>query len=505
MKISNKAQAQLDRWHTLAAYIDEATADAEWDSSPETVRYRRSSFPRFVQAYFPHYATAETADFQAAAADAILTDPDVMAAIEWPRDHAKSVTCSLMLPLYLLAHGQVAGMVLINKSNDGATRLLGDLAAELAGNNRFIADYGELLPGSTYKEGEFVTTSGIRFMALGRGQSPRGIRSRMERPNLVIIDDLDDDELVRNPTRVAKVMEWIFAAVYPAIAIPGRMVMVGNRIHPAGCLAHYVGDVKEGDLKREGLYHNKVAALLPDGTPAWPQRFTTEELQRKFDRMGYRLAQQEYFHNPIIAGSHFDREWIRYKPALDFGQYDHLVVYIDPAFSNSRTADFKAVRLMGSIGGELHHLAAYVRRRSIAELVRWCYDLYDRLGGAICEWYIEGGFMQGMLLEDFGREGTARGYQLPLRKDKRTKPAKAARIESMTPLYERGLVYYADALRTDPDSLRAIEQLLAFAPGSSAHDDGPDAEEGAIYKLQQRARQRRTTRRIAPPRRARLW
>ena len=34
-----------------------------------------------------------------------------------------------------------------------------------------------------------------------------------------------------------------------------------------------------------------------------------------------------------------------------------------------------------------------------------------------------------------------------------------------------------------------IEQTLAFERGSRAHDDGPDADEGAIYKLQKQVRE----------------
>jgi len=34
-----------------------------------------------------------------------------------------------------------------------------------------------------------------------------------------------------------------------------------------------------------------------------------------------------------------------------------------------------------------------------------------------------------------------------------------------------------------------IEQTLAFEKGSRAHDDAPDADEGAIYKLQKQVRQ----------------
>ena len=41
-----------------------------------------------------------------------------------------------------------------------------------------------------------------------------------------------------------------------------------------------------------------------------------------------------------------------------------------------------------------------------------------------------------------------------------------------------------------------IDQTLAFEQGSRAHDDSPDADEGAIWKLQKQVRAQRNTPRI---------
>lgn len=90
--------------------------------------------------------------------------------------------------------------------------------------------------------------------------------------------------------------------------------------------------------------------------------------------------------------------------------------------------------------------------------------------------------------EGFTREGKVRGYQLPIRGDKRGKPDKFQRIEGISPLWERGFVYYNARKQKDPDMLTGIEQTLVFEKGMSGHDDAPDADEGAIYILQKRTR-----------------
>ena len=123
-------------------------------------------------------------------------------------------------------------------------------------------------------------------------------------------------------------------------------------------------------------------------------------------------------------------------------------------------------------------------------MVRWLYDLYESLPeDCAATFYMEANFMQDTILDEFQREGDIRGYQLPVMPDTRKKPDKFARIEAISPLWERGLVWYNIRLKDDADMRTSIDQTLSFEQGSRAHDDSPDADEGAIYKLQKQVRQ----------------
>lgn len=145
---------------------------------------------------------------------------------------------------------------------------------------------------------------------------------------------------------------------------------------------------------------------------------------------------------------------------------------------------------MGKVGTELHHLYAFVRQCSVSEMVRWFYDLHERFPeDVICEYYIEANFLQDIILDEFTIEGKLRGYQLPIQADRRKKPDKFARIEAVSPLWERGFIYYNEELQNDPDMLVGIEQTLSMEKGSRTHDDGPDADEGAINILQRHTRE----------------
>lgn len=195
-------------------------------------------------------------------------------------------------------------------------------------------------------------------------------------------------------------------------------------------------------------------------------------------------------HNPIIDGSIFRHEWIKYKRMPKLTRYDALVCYTDPSWKSTTANDYKACRLWGKLGSELHLIDCFVRQATTGEMVRWQYNLYEKAmeQGASIQFYMEANLMQDTALDEFYKEGELRGYQLPISADNRKKPDKLQRIESVAPLWERGLVFYNESLKDSEDMQVGIEQTLALEHGSRAHDDAPDADEGAIFILQRQGR-----------------
>ena len=57
-------------------------------------------------------------------------------------------------------------------------------------------------------------------------------------------------------------------------------------------------------------------------------------------------------------------------------------------------------------------------------------------------YWMESNLIQDLLIDEFAKEGAIRGHQIAITKDKRKKPDKFSRIESMQPLFERGFVVF---------------------------------------------------------------
>jgi len=477
----------LDRWKHHCKSVQELMVVNNTESKQQQlarIERARKDYAFFVEYYFPHFAKVKTAKFQIQTANQVLQNKNLKAVYKWARAHAKSTHLCTMIPLWLKCQKtrEINVMVLVGKSQESADTLLGDLQAELQFNQRYIHDFGKQHNAGHWQEGEFVTQDGCAFFSRGRGQSPRGLRYRDNRPDYIVIDDLDDDELVNNESRVSKMTDWVKEALFGALdGGRGRFIMIGNLISKNSVLAR-VADT-------QGVVVSQVNIYDKQGNVSWESKWTKQEVVAMEQFMGYRSFQKECMNNPISEGAVFKNNWIQWKKPLPLAKYESIVAYCDPSFKSSSKNDYKAIKVWAKTGTELHHLRAFVRQCSIGEMVRWFYDLHESLPeSVICDYYIEANFLQDMILDEFTVEGNKRGYQLPISPDKRKKPDKFQRIEAISPLWERGFVFYNADMQNDRDMLSGIEQLLCFEKGTNTHDDAPDADEGAIYILQKRTR-----------------
>lgn len=482
----------------VQSITDTALMAAETPAARDKRRRRLlDNYAAFCEYYFPHYLTLRdkvtgevirtihNAPFHNEAARKVRSTPNLKAVFQWPRGHAKSTHFDIFMPLWLMFQPKrlINFMVIVGKSEDSAIRLLGDIQAELEHNQRIIADFGRQRGSASWQDGEFKAANGVKFLACGRGQSPRGLRDRESRPDYIVIDDLDDDELCRNEKRVHDLTDWVKEALFGSLDVGrGRFIMVGNLISKNSVLFNIT--------KTPGVFVSVIKAVDRNGEPVWRGKWTKEEAREYRDFVGYRAWEKEMMHNPIVDGPIFRSEWIRFKKMPKLSKYEMLVCYTDPSFKSTTSNDYKASRLWGKIGNELHLIDCYVRQDTVSGMVRWLYNLYESLPeGVAVRFFMEANFMQDIILDEFTTEGNIRGYQLPLLPDKRKKPEKIQRIEAISPLWERGFVFYNEALKDSPDMQVGIEQTLALERGSRVHDDAPDADEGAIWYLQRNTRQ----------------
>ncbi len=172
MFIKSKVSKDLEqRWQDRIAWIKSANFDIRdtEEVKSKRIQHARLNYDFFVAHYFPHLANKKNAKFHKEAAEIVKQSKDLRALFEWARGHAKSSHASLLIPLWLLFQPvpELHFMVLVSKSQEAAIRLLSDLQAELEFNELLINDFGRQVKDGNWTEGEFITTGGCMFLALG--------------------------------------------------------------------------------------------------------------------------------------------------------------------------------------------------------------------------------------------------------------------------------------------------------------------------------------------------
>ncbi len=424
--------------------------------------------------YFPKYTFAEPAHFHIEATKRVIENPEWYEVRMWSRELAKS-TRTMMELLYLCLTGRKKYVLLVSNSLDNAARLLLPYKANLEFNQRIINDYGLQEKTGYWQSSEFITQKNISFRALGAGQSPRGTRSEEVRPDVLLFDDLDTDQDCRNPEMIKKTWKWVEEAAIGtrSISNPTLIIFCGNRIATDCCVqraTHFADHVDEINIR--DAY----------GRSSWPEKNNEVDIDRVLSQKSYSSAQKEYFNNPITEGSVFKEMAYKGCPPLD--QYTLLVCYTDPSFKSTKKNDYKATVLVGKWRDEYHVIKAYVEQTTTARMIEWHYDIMNYLNRRYCYFFMEQVFMQDVLLKEFYDAGKLRGRTIPISGDKRQKPDKFMRIESLLePLNRNGKLYFNANEKDNPHMQRLEEQFIALAPGSRAHDDGPDAVEGAIWNI----------------------
>ncbi len=421
----------------------------------------------FFQTYLPHYFTVEPAPMHREIV-AMLETRGRPVAIAAPRGHAKSTIVSLAYPLHQILFEQRHFIILVSDSKDQAEMFVAQVKLELEENERIRQDFGDMRTLSPWADDKFLTKNGVLVMARGSGQKIRGLRNRQYRPDLVVIDDLENDESVRNPRRIQKALKWIVEAVYGSLTHDASLFMIGTLLSRNSVLAQL--------LENPEWSTRKYQALLPDGTPLWPARWSKEELQHRKAIMGAASFNKEFMNDPRDEEGLFREDWIRFYDESELaGRGLAHYMFIDPSVGAGETADFKAVVTVGVDTKEMVYYVrdAWIRKASIDAMIRAAYVRYERYRPIFVG--IESNGFQKVLLRDFDRYAQEKGFYLPIRQVNHS-IAKESRVARLSPLVERGLLRF---LRGQGDQDVLIEQLIYF-PTPSVNDDGPDALEGAV-------------------------
>lgn len=425
--------------------------------------------------YFPNYCYAESAPFHKKGTKRILANMEWYETRAWSRELAKSAR-TMMEDFYLSMTGKKRSFLMVSNSNDNAVRLLKPYKINLEKNQRIINDYGKQQSYGSWTEGHFVTKKGVSFLAVGAGETPRGTRNEEIRPDKINVDDFDTDQDCRNPDIVDKKWEWFEKAVYPTRSISNPLQVVFN----GNIIAEYCCIKKAMEMSD---YSEVINIRDKNGKSTWPEKNKEEQIDRVTSKINYSSMMGEYYNTPITKGKVFKQ--LNYKQLRPLREYQFLVAYTDPSYKGSKKNDYKATFLVGRWKNEYHVLKVYCDQTSTANMLDWHFEIMEKYGSKIPVFhYIEWPTIDDAFKLELQNANVRHNKTLPLKADPRSKPDKFFRIEALLePLNRNEQLWFDIAMKDSPMMKTAEDQFLALSPTSRAHDDAPDACEGAVFTI----------------------
>lgn len=171
----------------------------------------------------------------------LFTSKDRMVALAAPRGHAKTTGMTVSYGLASLLFRERKFMLLVSDTESQAAMFLGYFKEQLQENKTLIElfglkrdDQGKVrFEKETETDIIVVMEDGHKFRVIAKGaeQKLRGLIWNGTRPDIILCDDMENDELVMNKDRREKMRKWFYSALLPCISSKGIIRVVGTILH----------------------------------------------------------------------------------------------------------------------------------------------------------------------------------------------------------------------------------------------------------------------------------
>jgi hypothetical protein len=400
-----------------------------------------------------------------------------------PRSCGKSTFWYLLIPTWAAAHGFTRFIAAFSDSATQAQTHLATLKHELDSNDLLREDYPKLCAPARRPTGTTVadnrallyTEAGFVFAARGIDSAVLGLKVGERRPDVLLMDDVEDDESSYSAYQAEQRLRTIQDAILmlndrARVALVGTVTMSGSIVHqlvrsntdpnPAPWIA-------DENFK---TYHYPAIVLNDDGTErsTWPAKWSMEYLASIRHTRSYL---KNFANDPLGSdGGYWTADDFRYGTVEGItGQ----VLSIDPAVTTKKTSDFTGLAIVGFAPARTGEPARCV--------VEGAWEV--RLTGAPLRQHVLGLLnrwpLVRLVLVEVNQGGEnwrdiLHGLPVKIATVHQT-VKKEVRAANVLNHYQRGRVLHATKL------IRLEEQMVSFP--KAPHDDMTDAVGAAVERL----------------------
>lgn len=485
-----------------------------WDITSAAIAERRlqvmnpvTGFTVFRRTYFRHYGTAEPSllhtylEFRLSAIVAAATGQrDAIAA---PRGEAKSTVVSLQFVLWCVITGRKHYPIIIMDAFEQAAEMLEAIKAELEANPRLASDWPECV-GKTrvWRVGCILTANNVKIESFGTTKKIRGRRHGPYRPDLAVLDDIENDDNVATPEQRDKLQRFVAKGVLSLGPVDDSMdvVLIGTVLHYDSVLSRFLknrlwhakvfrailqwpdrmdlwdrfeeillngDDPATAEAEAMAFYNRQAAEMCRGAVVSWPSVRPLVRLMIKRARDGHEAFDSEQQNDPLSGDdapfAHSIQFWVnRLAEWVFYGA-------CDPSLGLKGKSRDPSALLVGGyqrVLGVLDVVEAKIRKRVPDRIISDIIELQREY--ACVMWAFESVQFQEFLRQQLLVRSVQAGVPVPAMP---VKPHvdKDLRIESLQPHMAHGQI------RLHPSLTTLTEQLRHYPKAD--HDDGPDALE----------------------------
>ena len=293
--------------------------------------------------YFPHHFRSRTPQFHIKILKEVMNNRYF--ACQCPRESAKSTILAFLYPEHGITFKKFRFIVIVQNTYLKAAQSLETIKSEFR-NNRFLKDdFSVTISKDSTGDSVFTHPDGFQTRVLCKGAeqigSVRGEKFGAYRPDLILIDDLEDDDMVRSVERRRNLEDLYNNALVPAgDAETCQYIAIGTILHDDCLMAKLVSPNFYPEYRKlfyRALYKDRV-----EGTwrSLWEEKWSVDRLfQMRKEKPD--VFAKEYQGNPVSGGMRkFDKDDFR-RWYIEDDQY-FLLGEENRVTSSGRLADCRA-------------------------------------------------------------------------------------------------------------------------------------------------------------------
>jgi predicted phage terminase large subunit-like protein len=276
-----------------------------------------------------------------------------------PRECGKSTWIFLILPMWAAAHGHIKFVAAFSDAASQAETHLMTFKNELETNEYLKADYPELcapkLVNSTGRSlasnsWRIVQSNDFIFDANGIDTNSLGKKVFGQRPDLIILDDIEKGEKNYSEYQAGRQMNTVFDDIAP-MNIYARMIIVGTTTMPNSMMdqfrKHSQGEngpeLKWITDQNVDVHYYPAIMTAEDASErsVWPEKWSLEWLQ---SQRHLRDFAKNYMNHPVNADGNF---WMYEDVIIEqMEEYGNTIISIDPAVTKNKVSDYTGIAVL---------------------------------------------------------------------------------------------------------------------------------------------------------------